>query len=117
VARERPAALVILQGPAQRLILGRIRGQRLDCRRRIGAGDHAVERHRDIDRLGFQILVVHPQLDRHRAASQRIGIAEKSVRQQQVAVDRRQRRRILQRGGVEQIWVEPVFAGPQDRLQ
>ena len=110
-------ALVVLQGAAQCLIFRRIRGQRLDRRRRVGARNGAVECRRDIDRLGFQILVVHPLLDRQHAARQSVGIGKKGVGQQQIAVDRRQGGRIPQRGRMEQLGIEPVFAGPQYRLQ
>jgi hypothetical protein len=71
------------------LVFRRIRGQRLDRRPRVGARDRAVEHGRDIDRLGFQILVIHPQLGRQHAASQGIGVGEEGMGQQQITVDRR----------------------------
>ena len=90
------AGAIVLQSLAQRPVGRRRRRQRLDRRRRIGAADRVVERSSDIDRLRRQFLVVHPALNRHGAAGQRVGIGEKGVRQQQFAVERRQCRGVPQ---------------------
>ena len=112
----RGARAVLPQGLAQRPVGGRRRRQRLDHRRRISAVGRGIEHRRHIDRPRRQDLVIAPLPQRYGAAGQRVGIGQERVRQDQLAVERRQCRSAPQQAGMKPRGVEPLVAGAQHRI-